>query len=149
DAQETLVSRFKAQIDQAKASVQASNAKIAIDKQNIENCIVRSPYDGIVVSKDAQPGEMVSPISAGGGFTRTGIATVVDMASNEIKVDVNENYIARVKPGQAVIATLDAYPEWQIPSHVRTVIPTADREKGTVKVRVSFDQLDSRILPDM
>jgi RND family efflux transporter MFP subunit len=149
DAQETLVNRFKAQIDQAKASVQASNAKIAIDKQNIENCIVRSPYDGIVVSKDAQPGEMVSPISAGGGFTRTGIATVVDMASNEIEVDVNENYIARVKPGQSVVATLDAYPDWQIPAHVRTIIPTADREKGTVKVRASFDHLDPRILPDM
>jgi RND family efflux transporter MFP subunit len=149
DAQETLVNRFKAQIDQARASVQASNAKIAIDKQNIENCIVRSPYDGIVVSKDAQPGEMVSPISAGGGFTRTGIATVVDMASNEIEVDVNENYIARVKPGQAVVATLDAYTDWQIPAHVRTIIPTADREKGTVKVRASFDHLDPRILPDM
>jgi RND family efflux transporter MFP subunit len=107
------------------------------------------PYTGIVVAKDAQPGEMVSPISAGGGFTRTGIATIVDMASNEIEVDVNENYIARVKPGQHVIATLDAYPDWQIPSHVRTVIPTADREKGTVKVRVSFDHLDPRILPDM
>jgi RND family efflux transporter MFP subunit len=135
DAQETLVNRF--------------NAKIAIDKQNIENCVVRSPYDGIVVSKDAQPGEMVSPISAGGGFTRTGIATVVDMASNEIEVDVNENYIARVKPGQAVVATLDAYTDWQIPAHVRTIIPTADREKGTVKVRASFDHLDPRILPDM
>ena len=129
--------------------MQAADARIAINKQNIENCQIRSPYDGIVVTKDAQPGEMVSPISAGGGFTRTGIATIVDMASNEIEVDVNENYIARVKPGQHVIATLDAYPDWQIPSHVRTVIPTADREKGTVKVRVSFDQLDPRILPDM
>ena len=149
DSAQTLVNRLKAQIAQAKVSIEAANARMGIDQQNIDNCVVRSPYDGIVVSKDAQPGEMVSPISAGGGFTRTGIATVVDMASNEIEVDVNENYIARVKPGQPVVATLDAYPDWQIPSHVRTVIPTADREKGTVKVRVSFDHLDPRILPDM
>ena len=149
DSAQTLVNRLNAQITQAKVAIQAAEAKMGIDQQNIDNCVVRSPYDGIVVSKDAQPGEMVSPISAGGGFTRTGIATVVDMASNEIEVDVNENYIARVKPGQPVVATLDAYPDWQIPSHVRTVIPTADREKGTVKVRVSFDHLDLRILPDM
>jgi RND family efflux transporter MFP subunit len=110
---------------------------------------VRSPYDGIVVSKDAQRGEIVSPVSAGGGFTRTGIATVVDMQSIEIEVDVNEAYIARVMPGQKVIATLDAYPDWQIPCTVRTVIPTADRQKATVKVRISFDHLDPRILPDM
>jgi len=149
DASETLVERLKAQIAQAKSQVQAADARIAVNRQNIENCQIRSPYDGIVVTKDAQPGEMVSPISAGGGYTRTGIATVVDMASNEIEVDVNENYIARVKPGQPVTATLDAYPDFPIPAHVRTVIPTADREKGTVKVRVAFDRLDSRILPDM
>jgi HlyD family secretion protein len=101
------------------------------------------------VSKDAQVGEMVSPISAGGGFTRTGIATVVDMNSNEIEVDVNESYIARVRDGQKVTAILDAYPDWEIPSHVRTIIPTADRQKATVKVRISFDKLDPRILPDM
>jgi HlyD family secretion protein len=92
---------------------------------------------------------MVSPISAGGGFTRTGIATVVDMNSNEIEVDVNESYIARVRDGQKVTAILDAYPDWEIPSHVRTIIPTADRQKATVKVRISFDKLDPRILPDM
>ena len=95
-----------------------------------------------MVSKDAQRGEMVSPISAGGGFTRTGIATIVDMKSLEIEVDVNESYIARVKPGQPVTAVLDAYPDWQIPAKVRTVIPTADRQKATVKVRVAFDRLD-------
>jgi RND family efflux transporter MFP subunit len=149
DTAQTLVNRLKAQIASAKVQVAAANAKIGIDQQNIDNCQVRSPYDGIVVSKDAQPGEMISPISAGGGFTRTGIATIVDMASNEIEVDVNENYIARVKPGQHVTATLDAYPDWQIPSHVRTVIPTADRVKGTVKVRITFEHLDPRILPDM
>ena len=92
---------------------------------------------------------MVSPVSAGGGFTRTGIATIVDMDSLEIEVDVNESYIARVKPGQPVTAVLDAYPDWQIPAKVRTVIPTADRQKATVKVRVTFDRLDPRILPDM
>jgi len=94
-------------------------------------------------------GEMVSPVSAGGGFTRTGIATIVDMNSNEVEVDVNESYIARVEPGQPVTSVLDAYPDWKIPSHVRTVIPTADRQKATVKVRISFDKLDPRILPDM
>jgi len=149
DAAQTLVNRLKAQIAQSKVQVQAADAKIAVDQQNIDNCQVRSPYDGIVVTKDAQPGEMVSPISAGGGFTRTGIATVVDMSSNEIEVDVNENYIARVKPGQRVTATLDAYPDWQIPSYVHAIIPTADREKGTVKVRIKFEHLDPRILPDM
>jgi RND family efflux transporter MFP subunit len=149
DAAQTLVDRLKAQIAQLKNQVQAADAKIAIDQQNIDNCQVRSPYDGIVVAKDAQPGEMVSPISAGGGFTRTGIATIVDMSSNEIEVDVNENYIARVKPGQHVTATLDAYPDWQIPAYVRAIIPTADREKGTVKVRIKFEHLDPRILPDL
>ncbi|HEY6273232.1 MAG TPA: efflux RND transporter periplasmic adaptor subunit, partial [Terriglobales bacterium] len=104
---------------------------------------------GVVVSKDAQRGEIVSPVSAGGGFTRTGIATVVDMKSIEIEVDVNEAYIARVRTGQRAVATLDAYPEWQIPASVRTVIPTADRQKATVKVRVAFDKLDPKILPDM
>jgi RND family efflux transporter MFP subunit len=149
DTAQTLVGRLNAQIAATKEQVRAADTRMAIDQQNIENCIVRSPYDGIVVTKDAQPGEMVSPISAGGGFTRTGIGTIVDMSSNEIEVDVNENYIARVKPGQRVVATLDAYPEWQIPSHVRTVIPTADRQKGTVKVRITFEHLDPRILPDM
>ena len=118
-------------------------------QQAVDNCTITAPYDGIVVSKDAQVGEMVSPVSAGGGFTRTGIATIVDMNSNEIEVDVNESYIARVKDHQKVTAILDAYPDWEIPSHVRTVIPTADRQKATVKVRISFDKLDPRILPDM
>src|SRR5471030_1645779 len=97
----------------------------------------------------AEIGETISPISAGGGFTRTGIATIVDMNSNEIEVDVNESYIARVQDGQPVTAILDAYPDWEIPSKVRTIIPTADRQKATVKVRISFLKLDPRILPDM
>jgi RND family efflux transporter MFP subunit len=103
----------------------------------------------MVIAKDAQPGEMISPVSAGGGFTRTGIGTIVDMASLEIEVDVNETYINRVKDGQKVVATLDAYPDWQIPAHVITTIPSADRQKATVKVRIGFEHLDPRILPDM
>jgi len=140
---------LRAKIDLAREQVHAADAKIGVAQQDVDNCIVRAPFPGLVVSKDAQVGEMVSPVSAGGGFTRTGIATVVDMTSLEIEVDVNESYIARVVPDQPVTATLDAYPDWQIPSKVRTVIPTADREKATVKVRISFNHLDPRILPDM
>jgi RND family efflux transporter MFP subunit len=140
---------LKAKIDVAKAQVAAATSRIVEAQQAVDNCTIRAPFSGIVVSKDAQVGEMVSPISAGGGFTRTGIATVVDMNSNEIEVDVNESYIARVRDGQKVTAILDAYPDWEIPSHVRTIIPTADRQKATVKVRISFDKLDPRILPDM
>jgi RND family efflux transporter MFP subunit len=140
---------LKAKIDLAKSQVAASQSRIVEAQQAVDNCTIRAPFAGIVVSKDAQVGEMVSPISAGGGFTRTGIATIVDMKSNEIEVDVNESYIARVHDGQKVTAILDAYPDWEIPSHVRTIIPTADRQKATVKVRISFDALDPRILPDM
>lgn len=149
DNAETAVASYEAQINLAKEQVKAAERSTEIAQQNLDNCVVRAPFDGIVVSKDAQPGEMVSPISAGGGYTRTGIATIVDMNSLEIEVDVNESYIARVKPDQRVEAVLDAYPDWQIPSRVRTVIPTADRQKATVKVRITFDELDPRILPDM
>jgi HlyD family secretion protein len=140
---------LKAKIELAKAQVAASQSRIAEAQQAVDNCTIKAPFAGIVVSKDAQVGEMVSPISAGGGFTRTGIATIVDMNSNEIEVDVNESYIARVQDGQPVTAILDAYPDWEIPSKVRTIIPTADRQKATVKVRISFLKLDPRILPDM
>ena len=111
--------------------------------------VVRAPFDGVAISKDAQPGEMISPVSAGGGFTRTGICTIVDMSSLEIEVDVSETYINRVHAAQTVEAVLDAYPDWQIPAHVITTIPTADRQKATVKVRIGFEELDPRILPDM
>jgi len=149
DIARTNLDSLKAKIALAKEQVDAATTRIAEAQQNVDNCTIRAPFTGIIVSKDAQVGEMVSPLSAGGGFTRTGIATIVDMNSNEIEVDVNEAYIARVQPGQRVTATLDAYPDWQIPSHVRTIIPTADRQKATVKVRISFDRLDPRILPDM
>jgi RND family efflux transporter MFP subunit len=149
DTASTNVDSLKAKIELARVTVLGAVARIGEAQQAVDNCIIRAPFDGIIVSKDAQVGEMVSPISAGGGFTRTGIATIVDMNSNEIEVDVNEAYIARVLPDQPVTAILDAYPDWQIPSKVRTVIPTADRQKATVKVRISFLKLDPRILPDM
>ena len=149
DNASTAADSLKAKIDLSKQQVAAAEARIGEAQQNVDNCTIRAPFAGIVVSKDAQVGEMVSPISAGGGFTRTGIATIVDMNSNEIEVDVNESYIARVVANQPVTAVLDAYPDWQIPSKVRTVIPTADRQKATIKVRISFLKLDPRILPDM
>src|ERR1700723_2374344 len=149
DNARTTADSLRAKIALAKQQVLASDARIQEAQQAVDNCVIRAPFDGIIVSKDAQVGEMVSPISAGGGFTRTGIATIVDMNSNEIEVDVNEAYIARVLPDQPVTAILDAYRDWQIPSKVRTVIPTADRQKATVKVRISFLKLDPRILPDM
>jgi HlyD family secretion protein len=149
DQARMAVDSFKARLVLAREQVSAAEARVRVAQQDLDNCTVRAPFGGIVVSKDAQRGEMVSPVSAGGGFTRTGIATIVDMASLEIEVDVNESYIARVKAGQPVTAALDAYPDWQIPGKVRTVIPTADRQKATVKVRAAFDKLDPRILPDM
>src|SRR5438094_2016358 len=149
DQARMAVDSLRARIVLAREQVAAAEARVKIAQQDLDNCTVRAPFGGIVVSKDAQRGEMVSPVSAGGGFTRTGIATIVDMASLEIEVDVNESYIARVKAGQPVTAVLDAYPDWQIPARVRTVIPSADRQKATVKVRAAFDRLDPRILPDM
>ncbi|MGE0405104.1 MAG: efflux RND transporter periplasmic adaptor subunit [Candidatus Korobacteraceae bacterium] len=149
DAARTRVDSLNARITQTEEQVKAAEAGIGVVEQDLANTIVRAPFDGVVVSKDAQRGEMVSPISAGGGFTRTGIATIVDMTSLEIEVDVNESYIARVRSGQPAVAVLDAYPGWEIPAKVRTVIPTADRQKATVKVRLTFDKLDPRILPDM
>ncbi len=150
-------------LDRAKAQVDALRARLAsqqdeltvaqrqmdIRQQDMKETVIRAPFAGVVVSKNAQPGEMISPNSAGGGFTRTGICTIVDMASLEVEVDVNESYINRVSANQKVTAVLDAYPDWQIPAHVITVIPTADRQKATVKVRIGFDQRDARVLPDM
>jgi RND family efflux transporter MFP subunit len=149
DNARTAADSLRARIALAKQQVAAAESRIGEAQQAVDNCTIRAPFAGKVVSKDAQVGEMVSPVSAGGGFTRTGIATVVDMTSNEIEVDVNEAYIARVKPGQKCKATLDAYPDAPYDAKVRTVIPTADRQKATVKVRVTFDRLDNKILPDM
>lgn len=149
DDAETAVSSLEARIVTARRQITAAERGAAVARTNVDNCVVAAPFAGVVVSKDAQPGEMISPVSAGGGFTRTGIATIVDMASLEIEVDVNESYIARVHAGQRVEAVLDAYPDWSIPASVLAVIPTADRQKATVRVRVRFDELDPRILPDM
>ena len=148
DSATTTADSLKAKIALAKQQVVASEARIREQQQNVDNCTIKAPFAGIVVSKDAQVGEMVSPISAGGGFTRTGIATIVDLHSNEVEVDVSEAYIAKVSNDQPVNATLDAYPDWQIPGKVRTVIPTADRQKATVKVRISFTEPDHRTLMD-
>jgi RND family efflux transporter MFP subunit len=129
--------------------VAVADSQVALQQADLDNTIIRAPFSGIAISKDAQPGEMVSPVSAGGGFTRTGICTIVDMNSLEIEVDVNESYINRVRAKQDVTAVLDAYPDWQIPASVITMVPTADRQKATVLVRIGFKALDPRILPDM
>jgi RND family efflux transporter MFP subunit len=149
DAARAAADSLEARIRAAREQVRVVERQIALERTNLDSTIIRAPFAGVVISKDAQPGEMVSPVSAGGGFTRTGIGTIVDMASLEIEVDVNESYINRVKPEQAVTAVLDAYPEWQIPARVITTIPSADRQKATVLVRIGFMQLDPRILPDM
>jgi RND family efflux transporter MFP subunit len=142
---EALAARLEAL--EGEVAVEASN--VEFNRVGLEDHVVRAPFAGVVTSKDAQPGEMVSPVSAGGGFTRTGIATIVDMESREIEVDVNEAFINRVRAKQRAEATLDAYPDWAIPAHVINIVPTADRQKATVRVRIAFDQLDARILPDM
>jgi RND family efflux transporter MFP subunit len=153
---EADIDRAQADVDATAARVNALRQQISvaerqIDMQqtNLDDTVIRAPFSGIAISKDAQPGEMVSPVSAGGGFTRTGICTIVDMRSLEIEVDVNESYIKRVRSRQRVTAVLDAYPDWQIPTHVIAVVPTADRQKATVLVRIGFEELDPRILPDM
>jgi RND family efflux transporter MFP subunit len=149
DSIDTRVRALKARLDSQSADSSVAEKLVAVRKQDLEDTVVRAPFAGIAVSKNAQPGEMISPISAGGGFTRTGISTIVDMTSLEIEVDVNESYINRVRTGQRVESILDAYPEWKIPGKVIAVIPTADRQKATVRVRVGFDQLDPRMLPQM
>ena len=132
-----------------RSQVEVAEAELRIAQVDHDNTVIRAPFTGMVVAKAAQPGEIVSPMSAGGGFTRTGIGTIVDMESLEIEVDVNESFINRVQPGQPVQAILDAYPEWQIPASVIAIIPTADRSKATVKVRIAIDQKDPRLLPEM
>ena len=138
-----------AQLERKEADVRVAEKQLDVYRQQLEDTIIRAPFTGVIVAKNAQPGEMISPISAGGGFTRTGIGTIVDMDSLEIEIDVNESYINRVKAGQKTVATLDAYPDWPIPCHVIAIIPTADRQRATVEVRVGFNELDDRILPDM
>ena len=149
DQAQAEVDSVEARIQAAEQQVAVAERQIAVQQTDLDNTVIRAPFSGVALSKDAQPGEMVSPVSAGGGFTRTGISTIVDMSSLEIEVEVNEAYINRVTPKQRVVAVLDAYPDWEIPAHVITMVPTADRQKATVLVRVGFDALDPRILPDM
>jgi RND family efflux transporter MFP subunit len=149
DKAESDALALRARLARQQLDITTADRTVAQWRQQIEDMVIRSPFDGVVTTKDAQPGEMISPVSAGGGFTRTGICTVVDMNSLEIELDVNESYIGRVQPSQPAEATLDAYPDWSIPCKVIAIIPTADRQKSTVKVRVGFVQLDPRILPDM
>jgi len=129
--------------------IRVARESVAVAQVQLDNTVILAPFSGVVIAKAAQPGEMISPISAGGGFTRTGIGTIVDMDSLEIQVDVNESYINRVVSGQPVQATLNAYPDWKIPGSVIAIIPTADRSKATVKVRIAIDAKDPRIVPDM
>jgi len=149
DGAEADVAALRARLAATRAEVGVAEGRLAVSQQVLDDLAIRAPFSGVVISKDAQPGETVSPVSAGGGFTRTGIATIVDMDSREIEVDVNEAYINRVRDGQRVEAVLDAYPDWRIPARVIGIVPTADRQKATVRVRIGFEALDPRILPDM
>lgn len=149
DSAEATYDQLAASLETGRENVKVAERSIGLAEDALANMTITAPFSGMVVSKNAQPGEMISPISAGGGFTRTGICTIIDTNSLEIEVDVNEAYIQRVKAGQRVSATLDAYPEWQIPAEVIAIIPTADRQKATVEVRIGFIQRDERILRDM
>jgi RND family efflux transporter MFP subunit len=164
DSAETEVRALEARLALSEEQVLVSERSVAVRQNDVADTVIVAPFDGVAISKDAQPGEMISPVSAGGGFTRTGICSIVDMSSLEVEVDVNESYINRVTPAQRVEAVLDAYPDWRIPGKVITMVPTADRQKATVLVRIAFDpstgsgssdaasrgaKLDPRILPDM
>jgi RND family efflux transporter MFP subunit len=149
DASRAEANALAARLAASQAQVKVSESSLAMRRNDFDDLQVRAPFAGVVISKDAQPGEMISPMSAGGGFTRTGIATIVDMESREVEVDVNEAYINRVKSNQRVEATLDAYPDAPLAAHVINIVPTADRTKATVRVRIGFDKLEPQILPDM
>lgn len=149
DSARAEVDALQAMLDRQAADITVADREIQVWKQQIDDTIIRAPFSGVVTAKNAQPGEMISLSSGGGGFARTGLCTIVDMRSLEIEVDVSESYIKRVQSDQRVEAVLDAYPDWRIPARVIAVIPTADRQKATVKVRVGFDELDPRILPEM
>jgi RND family efflux transporter MFP subunit len=145
----TLADSTRAQLASQQKQAVAADAEVVEAQVNFDWCVVRAPFDGVITTKDAQVGEIISPFSAGGGFTRTGIGTIVDMDSLEVDVDVNEAYIGRVTPNMPAEAVLDAYPDWKIPAHVIAIVPAADRGKATVKVRVAMEQKDARIVPDM
>ncbi len=148
DRSDAQLKALNARLQKQTAEIAVADAEVAQWKQQIDDTVIVAPFGGVVTSKNAQPGEMISPMSVG-GFTRTGICTIVDMTSLEIEVDVNESYINRVTAGQPVEATLDSYPDLKMPAKVIAIIPTADRQKATVKVRVGFEKIDPRTLPDM
>lgn len=145
----TQAHTYRAQLNTARRQADAADAQVGVGAVNLDYTVVRAPFDGVITDKAAQVGEIVSPLSAGGGFTRTGVGTIVDMDSLEIDVDVNEAYIGRVQPDMPAEAVLDAYPDWRIPAHVIAIVPAADRGKATVKVRVALENKDGRIVPDM
>jgi RND family efflux transporter MFP subunit len=145
----TRVETLRAQLNAQQAQVKAAQAQVGVARVNYDYTIVRAPFDGVITEKAAQVGEIIAPSAAGGGFTRTGVGTIVDMDSLEVDVDVNEAYIGRVKPDMPAEAVLDAYPDWRIPAHVIAIVPAADRGKATVKVRVALEKKDARIVPDM
>ena len=149
DAARAQRDTLQAKLAASGEAIRVAQEGVAVAEVQVANTVVRAPFGGMVIAKSAQPGEMISPISAGGGFTRTGIGTIVDMDSLEIQVDVNEAFINRVKPGQPVEATLNAYPDSKLPAEVIAIIPTADRSKATVKVRIALKQKDLRVVPDM
>jgi RND family efflux transporter MFP subunit len=149
DAARAQRDMLRARLGSTREQIKVAQESVDVARVQLDNTVVRAPFAGIVVAKSAQPGEMISPISAGGGFTRTGIGTIVDMDSLEVQVDVNESFINRVTPGQPVQAMLNAYPDWRIPGEVIAIIPTADRAKATVKVRIAIKSKDPRIVPDM
>jgi len=149
DASEATFDQLAARLETGRENIKVAESNVELARDALSNMTIKAPFAGMVVSKNAQPGEMISPNSAGGGFTRTGICTIIDTDSLEIEVDVNEAYIQRVKAGQSVSATLDAYSDWQIPAEVIAIVPTADRQKATVKVRIGFLERDERVLRDM
>lgn len=149
DTAQTNLDSLRAQLVTTERNVDVAQRSVEVAQRNLDDTVVRAPFGGVITVKAAQVGEIVSPLSAGGGFTRTGIGTVVDMDSLEVEVDVSENFINRVHADQAALIKLNAYPDWEIPAGVIAVIPTADRSKATVKVRVAFKQRDPRILPEM
>jgi RND family efflux transporter MFP subunit len=149
DTAATQVEALAARLESAATGVDVAQRSLELSRVRLGNTVIRAPFAGIVTVKAAQPGEMISPVSAGGGFTRTGIGTIVDMDSLEVQVDVNESFIQRVHPGQPVEAVLNAYPDWRIPAEVIAIIPTADRSRATVRVRVAILERDARIVPDM
>ncbi len=149
DSDQAELDSLRARLLVGREDVSVAEQQVGVARQALDDTVIRAPFAGVAVTKDAQPGEMISPVSAGGGFTRTGICTLVDMSSLEIEVDVNEAYINRVRTDQPVQAVLDAYPDWKIPAHVITTVPTADRQRATVRVRVGFEALDPRLLPEM